>query len=205
MPNPEPIFEQLIGNFVGRVAQGVRPGDPIARHYTRILGQLGTHVLARWSAVSAAGIDCTLIHVQGDVHTRCAMPAAGPCTNCGHMICLEHAMLSPPTGSLLCLGCVQRVPRSASRPQSAGPPPPPHGAPATAGVAVQRQQYLAVLGLEPGASHDEVKARFRKLSKKHHPDTLGDVTPEVRRQAEARFKQMAEAFNWLRQNDQEAA
>jgi curved DNA-binding protein CbpA len=39
---------------------------------------------------------------------------------------------------------------------------------------VERQQALAVLGLPPDATHQQIKRRYRELAKKHHPDRGGD-------------------------------
>jgi hypothetical protein len=37
-----------------------------------------------------------------------------------------------------------------------------------------RQQALAVLGLPPGATRQQIKQRYRRLAKKYHPDLGGD-------------------------------
>ena len=39
---------------------------------------------------------------------------------------------------------------------------------------VERQQVLAVLGLPPNATRQQIKRRYRVLAKKHHPDRGGD-------------------------------
>jgi DnaJ-class molecular chaperone len=39
---------------------------------------------------------------------------------------------------------------------------------------VQRQQALAVLGLPPTATPQQIKRRYRTLAKRHHPDRGGD-------------------------------
>ena len=38
----------------------------------------------------------------------------------------------------------------------------------------ERQQALAVLGLPPNATRQQIKSRDRVLAKKHHPDRGGD-------------------------------
>ncbi len=38
----------------------------------------------------------------------------------------------------------------------------------------QRQQALAVLGLPPNATPDQIKRRYRALAKRYHPDRGGD-------------------------------
>ena len=44
----------------------------------------------------------------------------------------------------------------------------------------ERQQALAVLGLPPNATRQQIKRRYRSLAKKHHPDRGGDQR-EMRR------------------------
>jgi len=39
---------------------------------------------------------------------------------------------------------------------------------------LQRQQALAVLGLPPNATPQQIKRRYRALAKKYHPDMGGD-------------------------------
>ena len=39
---------------------------------------------------------------------------------------------------------------------------------------LQRQQALAVLGLSPTATPQQIKRRYRALAKQHHPDRGGD-------------------------------
>jgi len=38
----------------------------------------------------------------------------------------------------------------------------------------ERQQALAVLGLPPNATPEQIKRRYRNLAKQHHPDRGGD-------------------------------
>ena len=38
----------------------------------------------------------------------------------------------------------------------------------------ERQQALAVLGLPPNATRQQIKRRYRTLAKKYHPDRGGD-------------------------------
>ena len=45
---------------------------------------------------------------------------------------------------------------------------------------VERQQALAVLGLPPDATRQQIKRRYRELAKKYHPDRGGDQQ-ELRR------------------------
>jgi len=52
--------------------------------------------------------------------------------------------------------------------------------------------YYDILGLKRGASPKEIKARFRKLARKYHPD----VNPGDK-EAEAKFKEVSEAYRVL--------
>ncbi|MDR0858765.1 MAG: molecular chaperone DnaJ [Oscillospiraceae bacterium] len=57
---------------------------------------------------------------------------------------------------------------------------------------MDKRDYYEVLGLEKGASDDEVKRAYRKLAKANHPD----VNPNDKK-AEARFKEIGEAYEVL--------
>jgi molecular chaperone DnaJ len=55
-----------------------------------------------------------------------------------------------------------------------------------------KRDFYEVLGVERGASEEDIKRAYRKLALKHHPDrNPGD------KQAEARFKEAAEAYDVL--------
>src|SRR5690348_9064030 len=59
--------------------------------------------------------------------------------------------------------------------------------------------YYAALGVERGASQDEIKKAYRRLAQKYHPDVSKE--PD----AEARFKQIAEAYQTLKDPEKRAA
>jgi len=57
---------------------------------------------------------------------------------------------------------------------------------------MQYKDYYAIMGLKRDASPDEIKKAYRKLARKYHPD----VSKEP--QAEARFKEVGEAYEVLK-------
>ncbi len=61
------------------------------------------------------------------------------------------------------------------------------------------KDYYAILGVERGASEDDIKKAYRRLARKYHPDVSKE--PE----AEARFKEMGEAYATLKDPDKRAA
>src|ERR1044072_1637283 len=59
-------------------------------------------------------------------------------------------------------------------------------------MAVNIKDYYAVLGVQRGASDDEIKKAYRKLARKFHPDlNPGDKA------AEDQFKQLQAAYDVL--------
>ena len=54
------------------------------------------------------------------------------------------------------------------------------------------KDYYTVLGLEKGASDDEIKRAFRKLAIKYHPDKN-----QGNKEAEEKFKDINEAYQIL--------
>jgi curved DNA-binding protein CbpA len=53
---------------------------------------------------------------------------------------------------------------------------------------------MATLGLEAGAAREEIKARFKELVKRHHPDSNGGD-----RAAEEKLREIIQAYNYLKQ------
>lgn len=60
-----------------------------------------------------------------------------------------------------------------------------------------RKSWLRALGLEPGASAEEVRRAFRDLAQVWHPDRFTH-DPRLHRIAEERLKEITEAYNRLR-------
>jgi uncharacterized membrane protein YkvA (DUF1232 family) len=55
-----------------------------------------------------------------------------------------------------------------------------------------------VLGIERGASQDEIKSAYRRLAIKYHPDKLGHLGDEFKALAEKRFKEIQVAYQELK-------
>ena len=50
-----------------------------------------------------------------------------------------------------------------------------------------------VLEIEPSATNEEVKAAYRKLAMKHHPDRVASLGDDIHKAAEEKFRQINEA------------
>lgn len=55
-----------------------------------------------------------------------------------------------------------------------------------------------VLGVEPSASRDEVRAAYQKLVQENHPDKVSGMSEEIRNLAERRTKEINAAYNELK-------
>lgn len=64
-----------------------------------------------------------------------------------------------------------------------------------------KRDYYEVLGVDKGASEEELKKAYRKLARKYHPDVNKDNLQE----AEAKFKEINEAYNVLSDPQKRAA
>lgn len=62
-----------------------------------------------------------------------------------------------------------------------------------------KRDYYEVLGVQKGASDDEIKKAFRKLARQYHPDLHPDD-----KEAEAKFKEINEAYEVLSDKDKRA-
>ncbi|KTD30022.1 DnaJ C-terminal domain-containing protein [Legionella micdadei] len=63
---------------------------------------------------------------------------------------------------------------------------------------MEYKDYYKIMGLERGASQDEIKRAYRKLARKYHPDVSKEEN------AEAKFKELGEAYEVLRDPEKRA-
>lgn len=60
-----------------------------------------------------------------------------------------------------------------------------------------KKDYYEVLGINKGASDDEIKKAFRKAAMKYHPDRMANESEEKKKEAEEKFKELNEAYQVL--------
>lgn len=155
--------------------------SPVLRELKDWGTTLSSFALMRWTPAILSGIPCRF---SGSCHR----PAVGACVICQSATCLEHSFVSG-DAYVACLHCIKKTAHAHG---SAGAPPPQAPPPDLEQV---RKKHLKTLGLKEDATADAIRIAFRRLAAKHHPDRIAD--PVKRATAEAKFKQLSDAYHWL--------
>ncbi len=87
------------------------------------------------------------------------------------------------------------VPRGRGRTPRSPPPPSAGGAPAD--LPRTREEALELLGLDPGATPEEVAAAYRAASRRCHPDLVARLDEEFRALAHEKFLRLQRARELL--------
>lgn len=61
-----------------------------------------------------------------------------------------------------------------------------------------KESAYTVLEISPSATDDEVKAAYRRLAMKNHPDKVASLGPDVQKAAEAKFRKIQEAYETIK-------
>ena len=64
--------------------------------------------------------------------------------------------------------------------------------------STQRKDPYKVLGLSPTATDEEVKKAYRRMAMKYHPDKVEQMGEEVKKNAEAQFREINEAYEQIK-------
>ena len=68
----------------------------------------------------------------------------------------------------------------------------------------EKRDYYEVLGIQKGASEDDIKQAYRKAALKWHPDRWVSGTDAEKKTAEEKFKEASEAYSVLSDKDKRA-
>lgn len=63
------------------------------------------------------------------------------------------------------------------------------------------RKYYDILGVKQGAGTDEIKTAYKRLVKQYHPDLHGDKSEMERKQYEAKFKEINEAYEEIKKRE----
>src|SRR3989344_1224428 len=156
--------EHVLSRIVAGLLPEVRTRDPFTQALLRWTARMQQRAVVRWRPVAQSGIRCSL---GSRDKGPCGQPAAGACLLCRQPVCLDHAAVAP-NGALSCIRCLDTYAAVVRDMRDKGPAP---ASSASAESSAVREQHLATLELPSEATWNDIRAAFRALSKKWHPDT----------------------------------
>jgi hypothetical protein len=159
-------------------------------------------VLTRWTAVGSSGVKCHVAQRTEDGGKSCKSVAIGGCMACGSPVCIEHAFVSP--RGVLCYVCADEEidKRNPDAKTDRGRPFGFVNPFENETGEETRRRHLRTLALADTADDEDIKAAYKRLAKRYHPDRA----PESERDAASKkLRALNEAYEWLVRRKDRAA
>ncbi len=210
-----PSFGEILGQMFGGLASA--DNGVHLRVWNELkpwVGKLVPSATSKWLPSIAGGVACEIPILRRGLESDCPHHSVACCDVCHRPTCLNHGRIDA-LGDIICYQCVadatvlvpparraraaQQPPRERRQQQEQAPPPQQGKPPPTYG---ETMAAFGVLNLKPGAPMTAIKAAHRKLSAQYHPDKQRTSTKKAA--AEARFKQVQQAYDVLKRAHPEA-
>lgn len=188
----------ILDQMKGQDGQLLRIWQTVNPWVTRFVA----NAASKWLPILSNEAPCQIGNPDGHGGwTACPHPAVSFCDCCGKPTCLHHGRVDSNAG-VICFPCVATAcalgranraangayspPGAEAKPKDAKPPPKPKMA---------REQALQILGLDAKATQEEIRVRYKTLSKKWHPDRH---EPADKAAATTRFREIQSAWDALK-------
>jgi hypothetical protein len=194
--------QQLFGMAASALGGQLSTGNAEADRYVRYVSKMVEQILTRWTSVGASGVKCHVAQHSEDGEKKCKSVAIGGCMACGSPVCIDHAFVS--LRGVVCFVCADEVigkhnpdaKTDRGRPFGFVDPYENESSEDT------RQRHLRTLGLVETADEEAIKAAYRHLAKRYHPDR----SPESEREScSKKLRGINEAYEWLTKKRSRAA
>src|SRR5882724_10439957 len=210
-----------LGRFAANFAEAAPDGPRNA--WTAIgpwVADLTRSASQHWLPHLLTGIPCEVFFRDSasGLGMSCPSPAIAACSVCRKPTCLNHAFVAR-SGQAVCFPCVKqdiddhapKIPWPSGTRGNPAPGAPPGGeepasryepgqhAPPSPPPDVRVSAARKVLKIKRNASWAQVEAAYKALLVKHHPD----LNPQDRARAEARFKEVRVAYDFLKKYHEE--
>jgi hypothetical protein len=183
MPMPS-FFDQFLHGATAQL-------EPVLRELGEWVSVLQRNALARWTPIVISGAKCSVRREK----KPCGRAGVSKCALCEQVVCLRHAAVGF-DATVVCESCLDdysEVVKGKVKDREAEPEPPraePDGEAAKAAA-------LRKLGLTADSSWEEVRAEYKALAKKYHPDRHQSASAAEKKKFEAKMREINAAYTFL--------
>lgn len=170
--------------------------------------RLSQNAAKKWLPRILSDASCQVPLLSSGMPSPCTRHAISQCDVCGRNVCLEHARVDH-RGEAICFPCIAAAMKAAKQHgqdffdgntatdrgyENAPPKNGPQPNSAQAKKEALREAYR-ILGVKQSCTDAELKAAYRKLAAKWHPDKFSD--PDKKADAETKIKRINRAHDFI--------